>query len=71
MRPHVIDHLRVDALRRAAQCEFAQRRQIARLKIVADGPFCLTRHIDLTFVRRWIRSSGVVDQFDLVGSVDD
>ena len=36
MRPHVTDHLLVDALGRAAQCELAQCGQISRLEVVVE-----------------------------------
>ena len=69
---HVVDHLRVDALRRAAQREFAQRGQIARREIMADGPLRLVRHIDLAFLQaldQIVRRQ--VDQLDVVGAIDD
>ena len=69
---HIADHLLVDPLRRAAQCEFAQRGQVARREVVADGALGLVRHIDLAVLQpldQIVRRQ--VDQFDVVGLVDD
>ena len=69
---HVADHLFVDPLRGAAQRELAQRGQVARREVVADGTLGLVRHIDLTVLQaldQIIRRQ--VDQFDVIGFVDD
>ena len=69
---HVADHLFVDPLRRATQREFAQRGQIAGREIVTDCALGLVRHIDLAVLQaldQVVRRQ--IDQFDVVGLVDD
>ena len=72
VRLHVAHHLVVHPLRGAAQCQFAQRRQVAGREIVADRAFGLVRHIDLAVAQpldQVLRCQ--VDQLDVVGLVDD
>ena len=51
MGAHVVDHLLVDPLRRAAERQLAQRRQIAGLEIIADRAFRLLGQIDLALLQ--------------------
>ncbi len=72
VRLHIAHHLRVDALRGAAQREFPERGQIALGEIVPDSTFGLLRHIDLAVPQAldqivWCQ----VDDLDVVGLVDD
>ncbi len=72
VRLHVADHLVVDPLRGAAQCQFAQCRQVAGREIVADRALGLVRHVDLAVAQpldQVLRRQ--VDQLDVVGLVDD
>ncbi len=72
MRPHVVQHLIVDALCRAAQRQLAQGRQIAGLEIVLERTFGLMRNVDLAFVQALDEiARGEVDELDLVGLVED
>ncbi len=68
---HVVDHLLVDALGRAAQSQLTKGRQVSRLEIVLDGPFGLVRDVDLAVVQPPDQVLGrEVDEFDVVGPVD-
>ena len=72
MRAHVVDHLRIDALGRAAQRQFAQGREIARHEVAAHGALGLFRDIDLAFLQpldQVFRRE--VDQLDIVGTVEN
>ena len=72
VRPHVVDHLLVDALRRAAQRQLAQRGQIARLEIVAERALGLLRDVDLALLQPLDQVVGrEIDDLDLVGAVED
>ena len=72
MRAHVIDHLRIDTLRRTAQCHFTQCRQIAgREKIMCSTPGGI-REIDLAFLQplqKIIRRD--VDKLHIVGMIQN
>ena len=72
VRLHIAHHLLVDPLRRAAQCELAQRGQVAGREVVPDRALGLVRHIDLAVAQpldQVLRRQ--VDQLDVVGLVDD
>ena len=72
MGAHVVDHLLVDPLRRAAQRQLAQRRQIAGLEIVAHRPLRLLGQVDLAFLQALGEILGrEIDDLDLIGAVDD
>jgi len=51
MGAHIVDHLCVDALGRAAQRQLAQRGEIAGHEIAADGALRLLRNINLAFLQ--------------------
>ena len=60
MRPHVGEHLLVDALGGAAQRQLAQRREVAGREVVVERALgLLAGHRPCPPRRRWIRSSGV------------
>ena len=66
------EKLLVDALRRAPEREFAQRREIARREIVVQRPLRLGRDIDLALLQaldQIVRRD--VDDLDVVGLVED
>jgi hypothetical protein len=72
VRLHVGEQLLVDALRRPAQRELAQRRQIAGREIVLERAFGLFRNVDLALLEtldQIVRSE--VDQLDSIGAVED
>ena len=69
---HVIEHLLVDALGRAAQREFPECGQVARREIMSKRPLRLARDIDLTFLQSldqilWRE----VEHLDVVRAIDD
>ena len=72
MRAHVIDHLRVDPLRGAAQGQFAQGRQIAARKIILDRARGPIADIDLALAQPGDEIVGrQIDDFDVVGMIDN
>ena len=72
MLAHVREELLVDALGGAPQRQFAQRRQVAGRKEMADGALGLLRHIDLALMQALDQILGrEVDDFDVVGLVED
>ena len=71
MRLHVGQHLLVDALGGAPERQFAQRGQIAGLKIMADGARGLFGDIDLAFLETLNQVVGrKIDDLDIVGPVE-
>ena len=68
----VLEHLVIDAIRGAAQGEFAQGDQIALAEKVLDGAFGLVRKIDLAFLQALQQLVGwQIDQDDFVGNIED
>ncbi len=68
----VAPHLRVDAIRRAAKRELAQRQEVALAEEVLHGALGLFAHVDLAFaqpLQQVVRRQ--VDQHDLVGLIED
>ena len=69
---HMRKELLVDTLGRAAKSEFAKRRQIARREVILKRPLGFLRDIDLALAKplhQLVRRK--VDDFDIVGSVED
>ena len=67
-----VSELVVDALGGLAQCELAQRRQIAGREIVGERPLGGARHIDLAVMQALDQIIGrQIDDLDVVGKVDD
>ena len=67
----IVDHLRVDPLRRAPQRQLAQGNQMPLLEKVVDRPPGLLGHVHLAFAQPFDQVVGRdVDQLDFVGLVE-
>ncbi len=65
-------HLLIDAVGGAAQCQLAQRDQVALAEKVADRPLSLQRQVDLAFLEALQQLVGrQVHEHHLVGGVED
>ena len=72
MRIPMHEPLGVEALSRPAQRKLPQGRQISRREIMFERPLGLLRHVDLAFAKALHQLIGrEVDDFDVVGSVED
>ena len=72
VRLHMGEELVVDALGGLAEGELAERRQVARRKIVLERPLGLLGDIDLAFLQALDQVVGrQVDELDRVGAVED
>ena len=71
MRPHIIEHLRVDGLRRAAKRQLAKSRQVRLGEEVAERPGRLLGDVDLALLQALDQLVGRdIDDLDL-GFLDD
>ena len=69
---HLLEQLLVDPLRRAAQGELAQGREIGRREVVLERPLGLLGNVDLAFPKALDEVVGrQVDELDGIGAVED